>query len=368
MSESLQSPLSQIPTHLFSVPQYEKQAQRHLSAATWAYLQGGALVERTLQDNLADWHRLKLMPKRLTNLNGIALNTCILGVDWAQPMMLAPIAYQSLFHPQAELASAQAAQATQSPMMVSSYATRHFSEIAAQTQQPLWLQLYWQANRTQVLQLLVAAEQAGFQAVVLTVDAAHSGLRDRERMAGFQLSEAHCAVNLPQPQQVFANLSDLARNAPSWQDVAWLQTQTTLPILLKGILHPEDAKQALDLGIAGLIVSNHGGRVLDDCVGVVDVLPAIRDVCPTDYPILVDSGLRRGSDVFKALALGASAVLIGRPYIYGLSVAGALGVAHVMQLLQQELAATMLQCGCGSLADVAKMKMLQRQKMSFDSY
>lgn len=350
-----------IPPHLISVAQYEQQAAQHLDAAVWAYLSGGAMDEVTLQANPQGWQDLTLVPRRLQSLLGghTALNC--LGQSFASPIWLAPIAYQQLFHPHAEIATAQAAHVRQTPMLVSSFATRHFADIAHHTTSPLWLQLYWQGNRQASLALIRQAEAAGYQAVVLTVDAPHMGIRDRERLAGFVKPEQIQAVNLadlphcPPQQSLFEGLFALA---PTWDDVAWLKTQTDLPLLLKGILHPADAAQALQLGVDGLVVSNHGGRVLDTCVGVVDALPAIRQVCPADYPILVDSGLRRGTDIFKAIALGATAVLIGRPYIYGLSVAGALGVAHILKLLQEEFEVTMGLCGCRHVADIRQASVL----------
>lgn len=355
------APLTQIPPHLIAVAQYEQQAAHHLDAAVWAYLQGGAMDEITLQANMRDWQDLQLVPRRLQALAGGHTRLERFGQSFASPIWLAPIAYQQLFHPDAEIATAHAAHVSQTPMLVSSFATRHFAEIAAHTTAPLWLQLYWQGSRAASLALVRQAEAAGYHAVVLTVDAPHMGVRDRERLAGFVLPAQIEAVNLhalpsyPASSSMFDGLFALA---PTWDDVAWLKTQTHLPVLLKGILHPADAVQAVQLGVDGVVVSNHGGRVLDTCVSVVDALPVIRQVCPPDYPILVDSGLRRGTDIFKAIALGASAVLIGRPYIYGLSVAGALGVAHILKLLQEELVVTMGLCGCRHLEDIRQAGVL----------
>lgn len=355
------SPLTQIPFHLISIAQYEQQAAQHLDPAVWAYLQGGAMDEVTQRANLDRWQEIQIVPRRLQQLTGGHTTLTCLEQSFAHPLWLAPIAYQQLFHPDAELATAQAADVTQTPMLVSSFATRRFADIAAHTSAPLWLQLYWQGDRQASLAVVRQAEAAGYQAVVLTVDAPHSGIRDRERLARF-VRPAHIqAVNLSDPPiyDAQANIFDgLFALAPTWEDVAWLKTQTHLPVLLKGILHPADAAQAVQLGVDGLVVSNHGGRVLDTCVSVVDAVPAIRQVCPPDYPILIDSGIRRGIDVLKAIALGASAVLIGRPYIYGLSVAGALGVAHTLKLLREELEVSMGLSGCATLADVRNLSLV----------
>lgn len=351
-------PLQQIAPHLISVAQYERQAMQHLDPAVWAYLQGGAMDEVTQRANLDRWQQIQIVPRRLQRLTGGHTTLTCLGQSFAHPIWLAPVAYQQLFHPDAELATAQAAHITQTPMIVSSFATRSFADIAAQTTSPLWLQLYWQGERQASLEVVRQAEAAGYQVLILTVDAPHMGIRDRERLAGFERPTHIQAVNLHHTPTYHAQtglFDGLFALAPTWEDVAWLKTQTHLPVLLKGILHPADAAQAVQLGVDGVVVSNHGGRVLDTCVSVVDALPAIRQVCPPDYPILLDSGIRRGTDVLKAIALGADAVLVGRPYLYGLSVAGALGVAHTLKLLREELEICMGLSGCATLADVRQL-------------
>jgi len=213
------------------------------------------------------------------------------------------------------------------------------------------------------------AEAAGYEALVLTVDAPTSGARDRERRAGFRLPPGVRAVNLdglPPPPVVTlgpgqsALFDGLLRHAPTWDDVAWLQAQTRLPILLKGVLHEDDARQAARLGLGGVIVSNHGGRTLDTAPATAQVLPRIVDALAGGMPVLVDGGIRRGTDVLKAVALGANAVLLGRPYIHGLANAGAMGVAHVLRLLRDELEIAMALCGCSRL-DQATRNLLYPQ-------
>jgi 4-hydroxymandelate oxidase len=199
------------------------------------------------------------------------------------------------------------------------------------------------------------AEHAGFEALVLTVDAPAHGARDRERRAGFQLPPGISAVHLadlapaPAGPGLCGGLGDAAA---TWDDVAWLQSNTRLPVLLKGVLHPADAAQAASLGLAGLVVSNHGGRTLDTAPATAQVLPRIVDAVAGSLPVLVDGGIRRGTDVLKAIALGASAVMVGRPYVYGLANAGAVGVAHVLRLLRDELEIAMALCGCATLEGV----------------
>ena len=227
---------------------------------------------------------------------------------------------------------------------------------------PLWFQLYLQHDRGFTQALVQRAEAAGYEALVLTVDAPASGVRDRERRAGFRLPPGIAPVNLaglPPPPQAglhsgqSALFDDLLRHAPTWDDVAWLRSITRLPVLLKGILHPADARQALSAGVAGLIVSNHGGRTLDTAPPTATALPRVAEAVAGAVPVLVDGGIRRGTDVLKALALGASAVLVGRPAVWGLANAGAAGVAHVLRVLRDELEVAMALTGCATLADAS---------------
>jgi len=226
---------------------------------------------------------------------------------------------------------------------------------------PLWFQLYLTPDQAFNLDLVQCAERAGYESLVITVDAPVNGVRDRERRAGFHLPPGVSAVNLAglsQPQSIVlapgqsALFNGLLRSAANWADMEWLLSNTRLPVLLKGVMHPGDARQAMQMGVAGLIVSNHGGRTLDTAPSTAAVLPRIRQALGAGVPLLVDGGIRRGTDVLKAIALGANAVLIGRPYIYGLSNAGAQGVAHVLRLLRDELEIAMALCGCATLAEV----------------
>lgn len=225
---------------------------------------------------------------------------------------------------------------------------------------PLWFQLYLQHDRRFTRELVQRAEAAGYEALVLTVDAPTSGARDGERRAGFRLPAGIAPVNLAdlQPPSDAPPLSGqsalfdvLLRHAPTWDDVAWLRSVTRLPLLLKGVLHPADACQAVAAGAAGLIVSNHGGRTLDTLPPTAAALPLVVQAVEGAVPVLVDGGIRRGTDVLKAVALGASAVLVGRPAVYGLANAGAAGVAHVLRLLRDELEIAMALTGCATLAD-----------------
>lgn len=340
-------------------------ARQVLDANAWAYFSGGAADEITLHANKAAWDGIRLLPRVLRATSSGHTHVQLLGRTLAHPVLLAPVAYQRLAHPDGELASAMAAAALGAGMVLSTQASVPLEAVAQRVlgedgRGPLWFQLYLQPDRAFTQDLIARVEAAGYEALVLTVDAPVHGARDRERRVGFHLPAGVSAVNLagmraPPPAELPRGASrlfhDLLLGAPTWDDVAWLQAQTRLPILLKGILHPDDARLACQLGVAGLIVSNHGGRTLDTAVPTAHALPAVLEAVQGDVPVLVDGGIRRGTDVLKAMALGAAAVLVGRPYIFGLAHAGAQGVAHVLRLLRDELEIAMALTGCRSLED-----------------
>jgi 4-hydroxymandelate oxidase len=350
-----------------SLADHEAHARQRLDPNAWAYFAGGAGDELTLADNRAAWDRLRLLPRVLAPPAGGHTRSTLLGRPLAHPILLAPIAYQRMAHPDGELAVAHAAAAQEAGMVVSTQASQPLEAIARAMNSdpargPLWFQLYLQHDPGFNRALIRRAEAAGFEALVLTVDAPCHGARDRERRAGFRLPPGVSAVNLaslpaPPARPLQAGQSalfdGLLHQAPTWMDVAWLLAETRLPVLLKGVLHPADARQAAGMGVGGLIVSNHGGRTLDTAVSTANALPAVVEAVAGGLPVLVDGGIRRGTDVLKALALGASAVLVGRPYVFGLANAGALGVAHVIRLLRDELEIAMALCGCASLAELS---------------
>jgi 4-hydroxymandelate oxidase len=365
MNDRLEA-LQHIPPGVVNLADHEAFAKSRLDANAWAYFSGGAADELTLQANQNDWQSLLIRSRVLQNLANGHTGTELLGRRLAHPIFLAPVAYQRLAHPDGELASACAASAQQAGMVLSTQSSVSLENVARAVagdadRGPLWFQLYWTHDRSYNLDLVRRAEHAGFEALVVTVDAPVNGARDRERRAGFCLPVGVSAVNLadlaPRPtQHLQANQSalfdDLLLHAITWSDIHWLLSNTRLPVLLKGVMHPQDALQAQAIGVAGLIVSNHGGRTLDTLPSTAAVLPRIRDAVGSDLPLLVDGGIRRGTDLLKAIALGANAVLIGRPYLYGLANAGALGVAHVLRLLRDELEMAMTLCGCATLAQV----------------
>lgn len=331
---------------------YAQQAQATLPAPVWHYLQSDAGAGAQSQVNASGWQSLKLLPRPLSALHHPNTDCRLFNESWAHPIMLAPVAYQRLFHADGEIGTAIACNAQQGQMMVSSLASQPVAEIVQQAQQPLWFQLYWQGDRTRTAVLLEKALAAGVSAVVFTVDAP-------VKQALIDLPAGISAVNLAQPlamlpiqpgqSQVF---DGWMTQAPTWDDVAWLREQVSMPLLLKGLMHVEDVSRAVALGCDGIVVSNHGGRVLDGTPPVAAVLPQIVAAVDGRCKVLVDSGLRSGQDVFKALAMGADAVCIGRPYVWGLAAEGAMGVAKVIRTLRDELEMTMALTGTSNLAEI----------------
>jgi 4-hydroxymandelate oxidase len=348
-----------LPPGLVNLADHEALARTRLDDQAWAYFSGGAADELTLRANRSAWDDLRLLPRVLQPLNGGHTRVELLGRTLAHPLLVAPVAYQRMAHVDGEIAMAHAAASQGAGLVLSTQASVSLEAVAGAfgayaERGPLWFQLYLQHDRGFTRELVRRAEDAGYEALVLTVDAPVNGARDRERRAGFKLPAGVSAVNLAQLASPAANTGGglfdaLPAHAPTWADVQWLQETTRLPVLLKGVLHPADARQAAALQVAALIVSNHGGRTLDTTPATAAVLPRIAAAVNGDLPLVVDGGIRRGTDVLKAVALGARAVLVGRPCVYGLANAGAIGVAHVLRLLRDELEIAMALCGCASL-------------------
>jgi len=355
--------IESLPQGLANLADFEAPAQARVDAAAWAYLNGGAADEITLRANRAAWDAIRLQPRVLRDLSNGHTRTTLLGRELRHPILLAPIAYQRLFHPDGELAIAHAAAAQGAGLVLSAQASAAMETVAAPMRAdsgagPLWFQLYWRDDRDFMRALLRRIEAAGFEALVLTVDAPVHGARDRERRIGFKLPDDIRAVNLGgvkkpldlQPGQS-ALFDGLMPRAATWCEVDWLRAETELPLLLKGVTHADDAREAVARGVAGLVISNHGGRALDTLPPTAELLPPIRAAVGPTLPLLVDGGIRRGTDVLKAIALGANAVLLGRPYAHALAASGALGVAHALRLLRDEFEIAMALTGCKTLAD-----------------
>lgn len=340
---------------------YERLAEQHLDANAWAYFSGGSADELTVRWNRQAFDNLKLLPHVLRGGEAIDTRITLLGKNYTHPIFIAPVAHQKLAHNDGECATAAAAQALEAGMILSSLANTPMEAVAAAGATCRWFQLYFQSTREATLKLVRRAEAAGFEALVVTVDAPVNGIRNREHRVAFHLPPGVFAANLPDGDDSADaggdgnernKLERLMIAAPRWADIAWLKTSTNLPIIIKGILAPDDAVEAINSGVAAIIVSNHGGRTLDTVPATIEILPAIAQAVSGRLPLMLDGGIRRGTDVVKALALGASAVLIGRPVVYGLSVAGAFGVAHVLRLLRDELEIAMALTGRTTISQI----------------
>lgn len=343
----------------------EGQARARLSAATWAYYAGGVDEELTLAENRAAFQRIRLRPRALVSCAERNLGVDLLGRRLSLPLLLAPTSHQSLAHPDAEIAVARAAAAAGTLAVLGT--GNHFSveEVAAASGgAPFWFQLYCYQPFATTARVVRRAQAAGAAALVLTVDACYPPRRETQLRGGFALTPAVRLGNmrgigladelLAADGGVTPAFLEQLRLAPlTWDDVDRLRDLTDLPLLLKGVLSAEDALLALDHGVDGLIVSNHGGRQLDGTLAAIDALPPIAAALGGRLPLLVDGGVRRGTDIVKALALGARAALVGRPYLWGLALGGEAGVRFVIEQLRQELDCALAQLGRPDVAALA---------------
>lgn len=359
-AQKYRQPLQQIPHDLINLSDYERLATQFIDHPTYEHIAGGAGDDITLKRNTLALDQLCVRSRVLRDFSSASTAISLLGTDLAHPLLLGPVAYQQLVHPQGELVTAAGAAAMDALLVASTLSSVAMEHIAAATSGPKWFQLYLQPHREQTLSLLRRAERAGYGALMVTVDVPINGLRNRARRAGFQMPENVVAANLvgqeSTPRSLAAGQSavfeGLMADAPVWTDLAWLIGQTALPVLVKGVMDAGDARRSMSLGAAGIVVSNHGGRSLDGLPASIEVLPEVRAAVGDEVPVLLDGGIRRGGDVFKAIALGANAVLIGRPQLYALAVAGALGVAHMLRLLREELEVTMALAGCPAIGEI----------------
>lgn len=357
----------EIPTNL---DRLEPLAAERLAPGPFGYVAGGAGTEATVRANRDAFDRWRLVPRVLRDVAVRELSRNVLGTPLAAPILLGPVGVQSILHPDGELATARAAAEVGIPMVLSTASSRTLEDVAAALgDTPRWFQLYWPKQREVTLSLLARAGAAGYQVLLVTLDTRLLAWRPRdldlaylpflqsEGIANYLSDPAFRAglAKSPEEDPGAAVLHFLAMfNDPttSWSDLAFLRDHWSGPIVLKGVLHPDDARQALDVGMDGVVVSNHGGRQVDGAVGSLDALPAVVDAVAGRAAVLLDSGVRSGADVIKALALGADAVLIGRPYAYGLALAGEAGVAHVIRSLLADLDLTLALCGCAGIAEL----------------
>jgi (S)-2-hydroxy-acid oxidase len=337
------------------VTDFERLAEERVPPEVWCYFAGGTEDEVTLRANRAAFSRWLFRPRVLVDVATVTTEVELLGHTLSMPILAAPTAMHRLLDPEGELATARACAAAGTLMCVSSITTRRHAEIRdAAPGAPRWLQVYILADRGRTEAHLDEAADCGYSAVVLTVDTPYWARRERDLRLGFEVPP-----DLPIP---YASTDDSLRAtgiafvpvspSVSWRDVEWLAGRTRLPVLVKGVLTREDARLAVEHGAAGVIVSNHGGRQLDCVAASLDALPEVVEAVAGSVPVLMDGGVRRGSDALKALALGAQSVLVGRPLLYGLAADGEAGVARVLALLQDELARTLALLGCTRPAEV----------------
>jgi 4-hydroxymandelate oxidase len=331
-----------------------------MSTMAWEYVSGGAADEVTLGWNEERYRSLRLRPDFLVDVSKIDTRVTLFGQEMPFPLLLAPAAYQKLLHPEGEIATVKGAGLAGTTMVLSTTSTVSIEDTARVATHPLWFQLYVQPDREVTRSLVQRAEAAGCRALVITIDSPVLGPRYRETRSRFTLPAGMERANLrglkaaTGAQRATGGTIYSAVQDPTvtWADVAWLRSLTSLPVLLKGIMHPDDAARAVDAGVQGIIVSNHGGRNVDTVPATIDALAPVAERVAGRIPVLVDGGVRRGTDILKAVALGASAVLIGRPYLYGLAVGGAEGVAHVISVLRRELEMAMASTGRPTIASI----------------
>lgn len=350
------------PINLF---EYEQLAKRYLSQMAFDYYSSGAWDEITLRDNRAVFERIKLRPRMLVDVSDRNLSTTILGRPLQLPLLIAPMAFQCLAHPDGEVATALAAASAGVGMVLSTLATKSIEEVATIGYKNAlqWFQLYIHKDKGLTRALVERAYKAGYKALCLTVDAPLLGQRERDRRNEFALPPGLHPANLATisgldiyHQQgesgLFAYFAQQLNPAVTWQDLEWLQSISPLPLVLKGILREDDAVRAVEYGAKAIVVSNHGGRQLDGAIASLDALAEIVTAVDNRAEVLLDGGIRRGTDILKALAIGAKAVLIGRPILWGLAVGGQAGVSHVLSLLKEELSLAMALSGCTQLQDI----------------
>src|SRR3954471_7625139 len=352
------------------VAELEEAAAKVLKPEALDYVGGGAGGERTMRANLDAFDDWRIVPRMLRDVSQRDLRVELLGAKLSAPVILGPVGVQELIHADADLASARAAAALGIPFTLSTVSSRSIEEVAnAMGEATRWFQLYWGRDREVTASMLQRAEKAGYSAVVVTLDTVMLGWRERDLKRSFlpflagkglanYLSDPVFRSKLAQPTESHPEGAILlwtqlfSNNALTWNDLAWLRQQTKLPILLKGIQHPDDARRAVDAGVQGVVVSNHGGRQVDGAIGSLDALPGVVAAVEDRLPVLFDSGLRYGSDALKALALGAKAVLLGRLYIYGLAVAGEAGVREAVINFLADMDVTMGLCGIKACREI----------------
>jgi 4-hydroxymandelate oxidase len=355
----------ELPLNLF---EYERYADQQLSVMARDYYASGAWDEITLRDNRAAFERFRLRPRMLVDVSDRTMQVTVLGQSLTLPILVAPMAFQCLAHPEGELATARATAQVGTVMVLSTLSTQSLEVVAEAAQGSVgaprpWFQLYVHRDRGLTKALVERAAAAGYAALCLTVDAPVLGQRERDRRNHFALPDTMELANLAalteleishrsQESELFTYFVKQINPALTWSDLEWLQSLSSLPLVVKGVLRADDAMRAIEHGAKGIIVSNHGGRQLDGAIAAIDALADIVQAVDDRVEILMDGGIRRGTDILKSLALGAKAVLVGRPILWGLAVGGSAGVQHVLEILRSEFDLAMALSGCPKLQDI----------------
>ena len=358
---AMQTPKADPTAEVVCLTDFEPIAKEKVSSMAWGYISGGSADELTMRSNREAYQRMRLKPRVLVDVSQLDTKVTLFGQEMPFPILLAPTAYHKLVHPEGEVATVRGAGAAGATMVLSSFSTTSVEEVTAAAKGPVWMQLYAQSDHGFTHDLVQRAEAAGARAICLTVDSPVLGTRYFEQRVHFNLPAGMERPNLrglkggpnaahrPAEMEIYSGILDPALN---WKDVEWLRSFAKVPLLLKGVLNPDDADRAAKEGVAGIIVSNHGGRNLDTAPATADALPLIVEKVAGRMPVLVDGGIRRGTDVLKAMALGANAVLIGRPQLYGLGANGEAGVTKVVNMLRREFEMAMALTGRANVASI----------------
>jgi len=356
----------------------EQKAREVMTPEAFAYIAGSAGAETTMHNNIAAFNKWQIVPRMLGDVSNRSMQVELFGTTLPSPVLLGPVGVLSIAHPEAEIAVARAAKALGVPQVVSTVSSKTIEDIATvHGSHPHWFQLYWGSNNDFTRSIIHRAERAGYSAIVVTLDTRLFAWRERDiQNAYLPFLFGEGLANYFSDPVFLAAVGDPAKDkmktmmqfahcfsnpSSTWEDLAVIRDCTKLPVILKGIQHPDDAKKAIDHGANGIIVSNHGGRQLDGAIGALDTLAGIADAVGDKTTILFDSGIRRGADVFKAMALGAKAVLIARPYAYALALGGEQGVKEVVGNLLADVDLTLGLAGCTSWAEVTKDRLIRME-------
>jgi 4-hydroxymandelate oxidase len=337
---------------ILSLPEFEELARRSMAPMAYEFVASGAAEEHTVRWNREAFDRIRLRPRVLRDVAPVDTRVSLLGRELAFPILLAPTAYHRVLHPEGELETARGAAAAGITWIVSMATNTAIGDIARVATSPLWFQLYFQSDQEFTRDVVRQAEHAGCEVLCATVDSPILGPRNRQARARFRLPPDVTTPHLYDIGQRRQQIMDPRRVVATWKDIEWLRAFTKLPLVIKGILDPDDAELAIQAGVQAIVVSNHGGRNLDTAPAAIDALIEVADRVQGRASLLVDGGIQRGTDVLKALALGAAAVLIGRPYCYGLGIAGSAGVCRVVEILRRELEAAMMLAGAGAISTI----------------